>query len=38
MIGSGFEKVYNLNGGVADWIRKGFKVSKGEWIKKTQKK
>lgn len=38
MIGSGFEKVYNLKGGVADWIRKGFKVSKGEWIKKTQKK
>ncbi len=29
MIENGFEKVYNLKGGVADWIRKGFKVSKG---------
>jgi len=29
MIENGFEKVYNLKGGVADWIRKGFKVSRG---------
>jgi rhodanese-related sulfurtransferase len=29
MIENGFEKVYNLQGGTADWIRKGFKVSKG---------
>ena len=30
MIENGFEKVYNLKGGVADWIRKGFKVIRGE--------
>ena len=29
MMENGFEKVYNLKGGVADWIRKGFKVNKG---------
>ena len=29
MIENGFEKVYNLKGGVADWVRKGFKVNKG---------
>jgi rhodanese-related sulfurtransferase len=26
---NGFEKVYNLKGGVTDWLRKGFKVEKG---------
>jgi rhodanese-related sulfurtransferase len=30
MIENGFEKVYNLQGGTADWIRKGFKVIRGE--------
>ena len=30
MIENGFEKVYNLKGGVAEWIRKGFKVIRGE--------
>jgi rhodanese-related sulfurtransferase len=25
----GFEKVYNLKGGVTDWLRQGFKVDKG---------
>jgi len=29
MIENGFEKVYNLKGGIADWIRKGFKVNRG---------
>ena len=29
MIENDFEKVYNLQGGTADWIRKGFKVNKG---------
>jgi len=29
MMGQGFEKVYNLKGGIADWLRKGFKVEKG---------
>lgn len=38
MIENGFDKVYNLKGGTADWIRKGFKVSKGEWIKKMENK
>jgi rhodanese-related sulfurtransferase len=29
MLGQGFEKVYNLRGGIADWLRKGFKVIRG---------
>jgi rhodanese-related sulfurtransferase len=29
MMEQGFEKVYNLQGGTADWIRKGLKVNKG---------
>jgi rhodanese-related sulfurtransferase len=29
MIDNGFDKVYNLKGGIADWIRKGFQASKG---------
>ena len=29
MIEQGFEKVYNLKGGITDWLRKGFKVAKG---------
>jgi rhodanese-related sulfurtransferase len=29
MIEQGFEKVYNLRGGITDWLRKGFKVAKG---------
>jgi rhodanese-related sulfurtransferase len=29
MMGNGFEKVYNLKGGITDWIRHGFKVVKG---------
>ena len=28
MIEQGFEKVYNLKGGITDWLRKGFKVVK----------
>ena len=29
MMEQGFEKVYNLKGGIADWLRNGFKVAKG---------
>ena len=29
MMENGFEKVYNLKGGITDWIRHGFKVVKG---------
>ena len=29
MIENGFEHVYNLRGGIADWLRKGFKVNRG---------
>jgi rhodanese-related sulfurtransferase len=29
MMENGFEKVFNLKGGTVEWIRKGFKVSKG---------
>jgi len=29
MIENGFEHVYNLRGGIADWLRKGFKVIRG---------
>ncbi len=29
MMEQGFEKVYNLKGGIADWLRKGFKVAEG---------
>ncbi|MDA8126219.1 MAG: rhodanese-like domain-containing protein [Deltaproteobacteria bacterium] len=29
MIEQGFEKVYNLKGGITDWLRKGLKVAKG---------
>ncbi len=29
MMEQGFEKVYNLRGGITDWLRKGFKVAKG---------
>ena len=29
MMEQGFEKVYNLKGGITDWLRKGFKVAKG---------
>ena len=29
MMEQGFEKVYNLKGGITDWLRNGFKVAKG---------
>jgi rhodanese-related sulfurtransferase len=29
MMQQGFEKVYNLKGGITNWIRKGFKIAKG---------
>ncbi len=29
MMGQGYEKVYNLKGGITDWLRKGFKVITG---------
>ena len=29
MIEQGVEKVYNLKGGITDWLRKGFKIAKG---------
>ena len=29
MMQQGFEKVYNFKGGITDWLRKGFKVTKG---------
>jgi rhodanese-related sulfurtransferase len=29
MMEQGFEKVYNFKGGITDWLRKGFKVIRG---------
>jgi rhodanese-related sulfurtransferase len=29
MMEQGFEKVYNLKGGITDWLRNGFRVAKG---------
>jgi len=28
MMEQGFEKIYNLKGGITDWLRKGFKIAK----------